>query len=83
MISATFIMHKAYLEMFHDPTFLPQSIYDYINTNMNCEDLAMCIMVTDFLIKTTYPQTCCVSVKTKKYPINLEATNRMLHNMTR
>lgn len=75
MISATFILHKAYLEMFHNPIFVPHSIYHYINKYKNCEDLAMCIMVTDFLIKTTYLQTCCISIKGKKNPINLEATN--------
>ncbi|XP_011405216.2 PREDICTED: exostosin-like 2 [Amphimedon queenslandica] len=76
MISATFIMSKTYLEMYHQPHFLPSAIYDYINKNMNCEDIAMCLMVTDFLRRTSFPQTCCVSVNAKRFPINLEATNR-------
>ena len=36
----------------------------------------MCLMVTDFLRRTSFPQTCCVSVNAKRFPINLEATNR-------
>ena len=76
MISATFIMSKTYLEMFHISHFLPNAIYKYIDKNMNCEDLAMCIMVTDFLRRMSFPQTCCVSVNAKQFPMNLEATNR-------
>ena len=56
--------------------FLPNAIYKYIDKNMNCEDLAMCIMVTDFLRRMSFPQTCCVSVNAKQFPMNLEATNR-------
>lgn len=75
LISANFIVHKAYLEMFNMPEFINSSMTDYVNEQMNCEDLAMCTMVADFLSKVSYPQTSCVGMKAKHYPYNLEAQN--------
>ena len=57
------------------PEFLNPSILDYVDKWMNCEDLAMCLMVADFLAKVTYPQVSCVGLKAKHYPYNLEAQN--------
>ena len=55
--------------------FIDVSMIDYVNKNFNCEDLAMCTMVADFLAKVSYPQTSCVGMKAKHYPYNLEAEN--------
>lgn len=79
LISANFLIHKAYMEMFHIPEFMNTSMIEYINHHMNCEDLAMCIMVADFLSKVSYPQTSCIGLKPKHYPYNLEGENRMLY----
>ena len=61
--------------MYNMPEFLNPSILDYVDKWMNCEDLAMCLMVADFLAKVTYPQVSCVGLKAKHYPYNLEAQN--------
>ncbi len=71
----TIILHKAYLEMYQMEEFLDKNMLNYINENFNCEDLAMCIMVADFLANVSYPQTSCIGMKPKQYPYNLEAQN--------
>ena len=75
LITANFLVHKAYLEMFNMPEFINSGMTSYVNEQMNCEDLAMCTMVADFLAKVSYPQTSCVGMKAKHYPYNLEAQN--------
>ena len=76
MISTAHIIHKAYMEMFNDPLMLPEPIHNYIDQKMNCEDLAMCIMVTGFLSRATWPQSCAIAVKPIHVPYNLEAQGR-------
>lgn len=76
LISANIILHKTYLEMFQIPGFLPTEIKEYIDDHMNCEDIAICIMASAFLERTSYPQTACMSIKARHYPYNLEAQNR-------
>lgn len=76
LISANIILHKKYLEMFQVPLFLPNGIHKYINEHMNCEDIAICLMVTDFLERVSFPQSGCISLRAKQYPQNLEAKNR-------
>ena len=49
---------------------------EYIDNVMNCEDIAMSLMVTDFLANYSTPQSCCLGLKAKHYPYNLEAQNR-------
>lgn len=77
LISANFLIHKAYMEMFYISEFINSSMVEYINQNMNCEDLGMCTMVADFLAKASYPQTSCVGLKPLHYPYNMEGENRM------
>ncbi len=50
------IMHRVYLEMFSDHDVLPRSIFEYIDEIMNCDDLAICVMVTKFLKDVSWPQ---------------------------
>ena len=76
VISASHIIHKAYMEMFSDAHMLPGPILKYVDEKMNCEDLAMCIMVTGFLSRTTWPQSCAIAVKPIHVPYNLEAQGR-------
>ena len=72
MGSASSYLHKAYLEMFHDPRFLPRTTIDYIDHMMNCEDLAMCVMVAKFLEDIQQPQCAVLSVQPQGKISNLE-----------
>lgn len=56
MIGATLILHKVYFEMYNDPRVLPRSLFEYIDEIMNCDDLAMSVMVTKFLREVSWPQ---------------------------
>lgn len=58
------------------PEYLPRTIYKYVDEKMNCEDIAIVMMVTEFLEKYSVPQSCCLSLHAKHYPYNLEAMNR-------
>ena len=80
LISANIILHKKYLEMFQVPLFLPIGIHKYIDEHMNCEDIAICLMVTDFLERVSFPQSGCIGLRAKRYPQNLEAKNRKYTN---
>ena len=61
--------------MFNMPEFMNTSMINYVNQQLNCEDLAMCTMAADFLAKVSYPQTSCMGMKAKHFPYNLEAQN--------
>ena len=76
VLSTNFILHRAYLEMYQLPDFLPPGIYKYVDEKMNCEDIAIAMMVTEFLETYGNPQSCCLSMHAKHYPYNLEAQNR-------
>ncbi|XP_011405217.2 PREDICTED: exostosin-like 2 [Amphimedon queenslandica] len=73
LISASFILHRVYLELFHS-SYLPGEIMTYINREMNCEDVAMCILVAQFLRDVAWPQSSVISVKPRVPLKNLEAT---------
>ena len=72
MGSASSYLHKAYLEMFHDPRILPKTTIDYIDHMMNCEDLAICVMVAKFLEDIHQPQSAVLSVQTQGKITNME-----------
>ena len=74
MGSGTSIIHKMYLHMFQ--THIPSLMHEYIDNQMNCEDIAISLMVTDFLAIYSTPQSCCLGLEAKHYPYNLEAQNR-------
>ena len=63
MVGATTIFHRAYLEMYFDPNVLPQGVFEYINDVMNCDDIALSIMVTKFLEDVSWKQTAALPVK--------------------
>ncbi len=75
VLSTNFILHRAYLEMYQMPEFLPRAIYKYVDEKMNCEDIAIAMMVTGFLEQYGTPQACCLSMYAKHNPYNLEAMN--------
>ena len=72
LISASFILHKVYMELFHSP-YLPRDIVAYVDKEMNCEDIAICVMVAKFLQDVSWPQSAVLSVKPKTPLRNLEA----------
>ena len=72
MLPTTCVMHKAYLEMYHDPTVLPRKMFDYIDEKMNCEDIGINMMVAKFLMDVNMPQASVLAVKNKGKIINLE-----------
>jgi hypothetical protein len=63
MGTGTAILHRAYLEMYFDRKVLPRGIFEYVNNNMNCEDLSMNIMVTEFLENVSWQQPAALAVK--------------------
>ena len=79
VLSTNFILHKAYLEMYHRSEFLPSGIREYVDSKMNCEDFAMCMLVTHFLDRVGSPQSCCIA--RKQYPYNLQDQNGNGYNV--
>ena len=74
MLPGTWLIHKAYLKMFHDPNILPGQMFQYIDKGMNCEDIGMNMMVAKFLTDVNMPQPCLLTVKMKGKIINLEGS---------
>ena len=63
--------------MYHRSEFLPSGKCKYVDSKMNCEDFAMCMLVTHFLDRVSSPQLCCIyiALKGKQYPHNLQDQN--------
>ena len=72
MGTGTAILHRAYLEMYFDRKVLSQRIFEYVNNNMNCEDLSMNVMVTNFLENVSWQQPAALAVKPIGQIQNLE-----------
>ena len=70
LTDASFV-HKDYLKMFN--VTVPREIHEMIDHKMNCEDLAMNVMVGDYLARIGMPQPSGVSVA-NKIPIQKIAT---------
>ncbi len=62
MLNSCFI-HRTYLEMYWDPSIIPSSLLDYVNQQMNCEDILMSVVVTKFLKDIGRPQSGVLAVK--------------------
>jgi hypothetical protein len=63
-------LHKKYLGLYHDEKENPKEILDYIDANMNCEDIAMAFLVARKTgppkdTKDGYCSTCPVYTKGK------------------
>ena len=62
MLNSCFL-HKTYLEMYHDPLIIPSSLVEYVNRQMNCEDILMSVVVAKFLKDIGRPQSGVLAVK--------------------
>ena len=78
MLNSCFL-HKTYLKMYYDPVIIPMSLLDYVNLQMNCEDILMSIVVTKFLKDMGMSQSGVLAVKSS-WIGNLEDEARELFN---
>ena len=62
MLNSCFL-HRAYLEMYFDPVVVPVALLEYVNQQMNCEDILMSVMVTKFVSEMYRPQCGVLAVK--------------------
>ena len=76
MGTGTALMHRTYLEMYHDPEILPKGMIEYINQVRNCEDIGMNVMVTKFLEDVSWTQCSALSVVAHGKIKNLQADAR-------
>ena len=44
-------MHKQYIKMFNDHSVVPQAVHKLIDSRNNCEDIAMNVMVGQYLLR--------------------------------
>ena len=68
MITPQCIFHKVYLELFNLPQFTPTEVLQYIDREMNCDDIAINFVVSKFLEQVSWPQTSGLTVA-NKHPI--------------
>ena len=61
LIGAAFI-HRGYLELFNSP-LVPSAIHNLIDKFQNCDDLAMNVVISDYLARVDRPQCCGIYVK--------------------
>ena len=66
MLMTGCFVHKAYLELYFDPDMIPNSILDYVNAEMNCEDILLSVVVTKFLQDIGHSQSGVVTVEERK-----------------
>ena len=72
IITPQCIFHKAYLDLFNSPAFTPPEVLEYIDKEMNCDDIAINFVVSKFLLKVSWPQSSALAV-VPRHPIkNLE-----------
>ena len=58
IISSSFFIHKAYLEMLFDPLMVPDGALEYIEHSQNCVSILMNIVVTKFIEDTGWYRQC-------------------------
>lgn len=61
LIGAAFI-HRGYLEMFNS-ALVPKVVHKLIDRFQNCDDLAMNVVVSNYLARVDRPQCCGIYVK--------------------
>lgn len=61
LIGAAFV-HRGYLEMFNSP-FVPKVVHSLIDQFQNCDDLALNVMIADYLAREDRPQCNGIYVK--------------------
>lgn len=65
-------VHKAYLEMYFDPTIVPVSAVEYVEKLNNCEDILLSIVVTKFLQDTDTSNVTHTGVLTMKTSLTIK-----------
>ena len=68
IITPQCFFHRAYLELFNSPQFTPPEVLDYIDREMNCDDIALNFVVSKFLEEVSWPQSSGLLV-TPRHPI--------------
>ncbi len=63
VISSSFFIHKAYLEMYFDPLMVPNGALEYVERSKKCEGILLNIVVTKFLADTRRDQSGPLAVK--------------------
>ena len=71
MITPQCIFHKAYLDLFNSPEFTPPQVLEYIDKEMNCDDIAINFVVSKFLKDVSWPQSSALAVTPKHRIKNL------------
>lgn len=72
MLMTACFVHKAYLELYFDSHIVPHSVLDYVNSERNCEDILLSVVVTKFLKDIGRPQCGVVAVEEKRTIRNLD-----------
>ena len=78
MITPHCILHRAYLELFNSPIFTPRAVLNYIDKEMNCDDIAINFVVSKFLELVAWPQASGLLVIPKHKITNLEKSSGLL-----
>ena len=71
MLTGAAFVHLNYLKMFNSTSITPKAVHKLIDELHNCEDLAVNVMVGDYLARVERPQCPGLFVKPTKV-INLE-----------
>ena len=71
VLTGAAFVHLNYLKMFNSTSATPKAVHELIDELHNCEDLAVNVMVGDYLAKVERPQCSGLFVKPTKV-INLE-----------
>lgn len=72
MLTSVCFVHRIYLEMFFDPSFVPSGVREEIDKRRNCEDIMLSILVTKFLQDISWPQCGVLAVKASFGITNLD-----------
>ncbi len=63
VLTSSGFMHRNYLGMFNDSSIVPKSVHQLVDEMQNCEDIAMNVMVSQYLASTGHPQCSGLYVK--------------------
>ena len=50
VLTGAAFVHRQYIRMFNDHSVVPRTVYDLIDSRNNCEDIAMNVMVGQYLL---------------------------------
>jgi hypothetical protein len=58
VLTGAAFVHKQYIEMFNDHSVVPRAVHNLIDSRQNCEDIAMNVMVGQYLVGETGRPHC-------------------------